>query len=88
MFCPQCILIFKNYLLGYQQCVISRLDAMLEKQDEALSMLRMILGATKGVGGTDVLDDVLPNPISEVGDLEDLCLRIQDEEDFRKKMVS
>ena len=42
----------------------------------------------KVLGGTDVLDDVLPNPISKVADLEDLCLRIQDEVDFRKKMVS
>ena len=40
-------------------------------------------GATRGVGGNDVLDDVLPKPADCVGDLEIFCGRLE-EEKFQK----
>lgn len=59
---------------------------LIEKQDEGISMLRVLLSATRGVGGTDMLQDVLPKPIDSVEDLEALSVRLE-EEAFMKKMV-
>ena len=50
-------------------------------------MLRQLVGATRGIGGEDMLEDVLPNPLSNVDELTSLCERIR-EEGFKKKMVN
>lgn len=42
-------------------------------------MMRVLLGATRGVGGNDVLDDVLPKSAECIGDLEILCGRLEEE---------
>lgn len=62
------------------------MDTMIEKQDEALSILRVLLSATRGVGGNDMLEDILPKPMDSVEELEELSARLADE-DIRKKMV-
>jgi hypothetical protein len=59
---------------------------MIEKQSEALSILQVLLGATKGVGGQDMLDDVLPKPIDSPEELEEMSAGLSDE-DVRKKKV-
>lgn len=59
---------------------------VIEKQDEALSILRVLLTATRGVGGNDVLEDILPVPIDSVQDLQELSEKLGDEE-YMKKMV-
>ena len=59
---------------------------MIEKQDEALSILRMPLSATRGVGDNDIREDLLPNSVGSMADLEALSARLADE-DFKKKMV-
>ena len=50
-------------------------------------MLRQLVGATRGIGGEGMLEDVLPNPLSNVDELTSLCEPIR-EEGFKKKMVN
>ena len=57
---------------------------MIEKQSEALSILQVLLGATKGVAGHDMLEDVLPKPIDSPEELEKMSACLSDE-DVRKK---
>ena len=72
--------------LDFQRCVLTKLDLILEKQDEALSMLRMLLGATRGADENDMLEDVIPKAIDSVEELNKLSSRLDDEE-FMKKVV-
>ena len=61
---------------------------MIEKQDEGLSILQILLGATsKGTANTDImLEDIIPNPVDSVEDLNKLSLI--DDQEFTNKMVS
>lgn len=49
-------------------------------------MLRRLLTATRGVGGSDMLEDILPQPVDGVMRFDGLCEQLSDD-DFRKKMV-
>ncbi|XP_028417120.1 uncharacterized protein LOC114541386 isoform X1 [Dendronephthya gigantea] len=71
---------------SFQRSVLTKLDIMLEKQEEALSILRVVLGATRGVSGNEMLEDIIPNPLDSVEELENLNDRLADE-DARKKML-
>ena len=75
------------FSLGYQRAVLAKLDVMAEAQQEALSLLKMLVSATRGIAGNDMLEDVIPNPVNEVESLEDLSSKLDDEQ-FKKKMVS
>lgn len=59
---------------------------MLEKQ-EALSMLRTIVSASRGGSGCHVLEDLLPDPIQNNEALDTLCVKIQEDDEFKKKIV-
>jgi hypothetical protein len=59
---------------------------MIEKQSECLSMLQVLLGAAKGVGGQDMLEDVLPKPNDMCEEHEEMSAGLSDD-DVRKKMV-
>ena len=72
--------------LDFQRCVLTKLDLIIEKQDEGLSMLRMLLGATRGADENDMLEDVIPKAIDSVEELNKLSSRLDDEE-FMKKVV-
>ena len=58
---------------------------MIEKQSEALSILQVLLGAAKGVGGQDMLEDVLPKPIDSPEELEKMSAGLSDEEIKKKR---
>ena len=62
---------------------------MIEKQDVGLSTLRMLLGAiSKATANTDImLEDIIPNPVDSVEDLNKLSSHLDDQE-FTNKMVS
>ena len=68
----------------------AKLDIMIEKQDEGLSIFRMLLGATsKATANTDImLEDIIPNPVDSVEDLNKLSSRLDDDQEFTNKMVS
>ena len=72
--------------LDFKRCVLTKLDLIIEKQDEGLSMLRMLLGATRGADKNDMLEDVIPKAIDSVEELNKLSSRLDDEE-FMKKVV-
>ena len=72
--------------LGFQRSVLAKLDIMIEKQSEALSILQVLLAATKGVGDHDMLKDVLPKPIDSTEQLEKMSAGLSNE-DIRKQMV-
>ena len=57
---------------------------ILENQNEGLSIIRMLLGATRGTDGNDMLEDILPKPIDSVEDLEQFSSRLDDEEHLKK----
>lgn len=60
---------------------------MQNNMSKYLSILRAILTASKEVTEEAVLDDILPNPVDMIEDLEDFSRRL-DDETFRKKTVS
>ncbi|CAB3977230.1 Hypothetical predicted protein [Paramuricea clavata] len=61
---------------------------MIEKEDEGLSILRILLGATsKATANTDImLEDIIPSPVDSVDDLNQLSSRLDDDQEFTKKM--
>lgn len=63
-----------------------KLETIIEKQNEGLQMLRQLLSVTRGAGGRDMLEDMLPRPLTQVVELNALCENLSDE-DFKKKMV-
>ena len=72
--------------LGFQRSVLAKLYIMIEKQSEALSILQVLLGAAKAVGGRDMLEDVFPKPIDSPEELEKMSAGLSDEE-IKKKTV-
>ena len=73
--------------LGFQRSVLTKLGTLIEKRDETLAILRvLLLNATRGVNENEMLEDILPSPLDSTEDLQELCSRLNDEE-FRKKMV-
>ncbi|XP_028415606.1 uncharacterized protein LOC114538964 isoform X3 [Dendronephthya gigantea] len=62
---------------SFQRSVLTKLDIMLEKQEEALSILRVVLGATRGVSGNDMLEDIIPNPLDSVENWKTLMIDLQ-----------
>ncbi|CAB3984199.1 Hypothetical predicted protein [Paramuricea clavata] len=73
---------------SFQRSVLAKLDIMIEKQSEALSILQVLLGATKGVSGQDMLDDVLPKPIDSPEELEEMSAGLSDEDVRKKSYIS
>ncbi|XP_046864389.1 uncharacterized protein LOC124458416 [Xenia sp. Carnegie-2017] len=71
---------------GFQRSVLTKLETLIDKQEEALSILRALLSATKGVDEHEILEDVLPNPLDSVEELEDLFSSL-DEEKSRRKLL-
>ena len=61
--------------------------AILANQREQLSLLRQIASTTRGRDGVDVIEDVLPEPLGSVEDLEEFSSRLR-EISFRDKFVS
>ena len=61
-------------VVDFQWLVQTKLNTIIENQDETLSILRLLH------------DDVLPSPVDCREDLVELCARLQ-EEIFMKKMV-
>ena len=78
--------LFRAHVVGFQRSVLSKLDIMIEKQSEVLSILQVLLNATKGAGGHDMLEDVLPKPIDSPKELEQMSAGLSDE-DVRKRTV-
>lgn len=72
--------------IDFQKSVLTKLETIIQKQDEGLSMLRVLLGTTRGVGGNDILEDILPKPMNDNKDTEDMLSRLE-EDNFKKKMV-
>ena len=77
---------FRRIYLGFQRSVLAKLDIMIEKQSEVLSILQVLLSDRNGVGGHDILEDVLPKAIASPNELEEMSARLLDK-DFKKKMV-
>ena len=78
-----------TFFVDFERCVLTKLDIMIEKQDEGLSILRMLLGAIgKATANTDiVLKDIIPSPVDSVEDLNKFS-RLDDDKELTKKMVS
>lgn len=73
---------------AFQRSVLTKLDTIIEKHDETLSILRVILTSTRGVDNDDaVLEDILSKPVDNVKDLKELSSRLEGET-YKKKMVS
>ncbi len=66
--------------------MLAKLDILIEKQSENQSILQVLLGVAKGVGGQDMLEDVLPKPIDTWQELEEMSAGLSDN-DVRKKTV-
>ena len=58
------------------------MDTLIDKHEEALSILSVSLSATRGVNNEDILEDI-PKALDSVEELEELSSRLDD--DYRKK---
>jgi hypothetical protein len=83
-----CILahVLNIFFVFIQRSVLTKLDTLIEKHDETLSILRVLSSATRGVNDKELLDDILPSPLDTVEEITEFYSRLDDEE-FRKKMV-
>ena len=72
--------------LGFQRSVLTKLDTLIDKHEEALSILRGLLSATKGIN-EEVLEDVIPDAFDSVEQFEEFSSRLQDDDNYRKKLV-
>ncbi|XP_046856603.1 uncharacterized protein LOC124449683 isoform X2 [Xenia sp. Carnegie-2017] len=71
---------------GFQRSVLTKLETLIDKQEEALSILRGLLSAKKGVDEHEILEDFVPNPLDSVEELEELSSS-HDEEKSRRKLL-
>ncbi|XP_046856605.1 uncharacterized protein LOC124449685 [Xenia sp. Carnegie-2017] len=71
---------------GFQRSVLTKLETLIDKQEGALSILRALLSVTKGVDEHEILEDVVPNPLDSVEELEELSSSL-DEEKSRRKLL-
>ena len=72
--------------LGFQGSVLAKLDTLIDKHEEALSILGVLLSATKGINEEEVLEDVIPNAFVSVEQFEEFSSRLNDD-NYRKKLV-
>ena len=70
----------------FQRSVLTKLDTPIDKHEEALSILRVLLSATKGVNDEEIIEDIIPNALDSIDELEELSSRLNDD-DYRKKLV-
>jgi hypothetical protein len=61
---------------------------MLENQQEALSLLRKLVGASKSQGGGELLEDVIRKQMDSTDDLQAVCNKLNEDESFKAKMVN
>ena len=61
--------------------MLVKLDAMLENQQEALSLLRKLVGASKSQGGGELLEDVIRKQTDSTD-------KLNEDESFKAKMVN
>ncbi|XP_046855916.1 uncharacterized protein LOC124449018 [Xenia sp. Carnegie-2017] len=69
---------------GFQRSLLTKLETLIDKQEEASSILRVLLRAKKGVDEDEILEDVVPNPLDSVEELEDLSSSLDEEKSRRK----
>ncbi|XP_046862871.1 uncharacterized protein LOC124456465 isoform X4 [Xenia sp. Carnegie-2017] len=54
---------------GFQRSVLAKLELLIDKQEEALSVLRALLSNKKGVDEHEILEDVVRTPFDWVEEL-------------------
>ncbi|CAB3977710.1 Hypothetical predicted protein [Paramuricea clavata] len=72
---------------NFQRSVLVKLDAMLANQQEALSLLRKLVGASKSPGGGELLEDVIRKQMDSTDDLQAVCNKLNEDDSFKAKMV-
>ncbi|XP_061414062.1 uncharacterized protein LOC133346469 isoform X3 [Lethenteron reissneri] len=68
----------------FQSQVLLKLDTIIENQMEQLCLLQTLANRSVVNEG---LDDVLPNPINDTDELEELCCRINTDENLKMEML-
>ncbi len=61
---------------------------MLENQQEALSLLRKLVGASKASAGGELLEDVIKTQMQSPSDLKSVCDKLVADDGFKAKMVN
>ena len=61
---------------------------MLENQQEALSLLRQLVGISKTSSAGEMLEDVLPKQLDFPAELDTVCDRLVEDQTFKGKMVT
>lgn len=74
--------------VDFQRKVLLTMEEMLENQREALSLLRGLVGASRTSTDSELLEDVLSNPIDSSDQLKEISEKILADETFKKKMVT
>ena len=62
--------------LDFQGTVLVKLDTPIDEHEEALSILGVLLSATKGINEEEVSEDVIPNAFESVEQFDEFssCL--------------
>lgn len=71
--------------LGFQVIVLHKLNAVIENQKSIISAIKQISSSGRA-DGSSVIEDLLPQPLDKVDDLERLREPLQ-EDQYKRKMV-
>ncbi|XP_046862855.1 uncharacterized protein LOC124456454 [Xenia sp. Carnegie-2017] len=69
---------------GFQRSVLTKLEALIDKQEEAFSILGALLSAKKGVDEHEILEDIVPNALDSVEELEEQSSSLDEKKSKRK----
>lgn len=74
------------FLTDYQKNILLNLQCILENQKEQLSLLRQLVSCSRAGSGDLILEDVLPQPVNTIEELQQLCEKLK-QEAFYTNMV-
>jgi len=67
---------------------VSKLDIIIENQQEILNLLKHVVSVNQTGSCEGMLEDLFPRRIESLAELEEFNGRLDDDNDFLKKMVS
>ena len=74
-------------LQWFQVSSLSKIDIIIENQQEMLILLKHLVSASQ-IGSCDEMEDFFPHRIDSLESLQEFNARLNDDVDFKKKMVS
>lgn len=82
-----CAYFYVVTLQWFQVSSLSKIDIIIENQQEMLILLKHLVSASQ-IGSCDEMEDFFPHRIDSLESLQEFNARLNDDVDFKKKMIS